>query len=106
MEAIASSEILEGIKEGITPDKPLPLFVFFKEQLDKIASDITTYREIMEERHKVSRAAYLTLSPPGGERRLAYELGERYIRLFSILHKYRSEVISKTDEERYRRVHV
>lgn len=103
---VTSSDILEGIKSGIVPDKPTSIFGYFKEQLNKVTADIDKYREIMQEKHGISRKEYLVYAPPGAERRLAYELGERYIRLFGVLHRYSDEIISGEIDKYRRRPHA
>lgn len=103
MPEVACSEIIDGIKDGIVPEKPGALFNFFKKQLEKVDEDIEEFGRISQERHELDRAGYLVSQPPGGERELAYELGERYIRLFYIACRYMDSIVPGEEHEKYRR---
>lgn len=87
-EPISTSEIIGGIRQGIMPDKPGIYFNFFKESIAQAQEDIDEYAIMMQEKYGETRKEYLEKAPPGAERKLGYELGERYVRLFNIAHRH------------------
>lgn len=104
-EPISTSEIVGGIRRGIIPDKPGRYFSFFKETIIEAEESIRNYRAMMYEKYGETREQYLEKIPPGAERKLAYELGDRYVRLFSIAHRHLMHhdlLIPENEKEKYR----
>ena len=104
-EPISTSEIVGGIGKGIIPDKPGIYFHFFKDAINAAEDDIRKFRSMMYQKYSESREGYLEKIPPGAERKLAYELGERYIRLFGIAHRHlmiKGLLIPDEEKEKYR----
>lgn len=103
---ITSFEIVSGIRKGIVPDKPGMYFDFFREAIMTVDNELKEFRSMMAEKYEeTSRQQYLEMIPPGGERELAYELGDRYVRLFSIAHRHlihQNLLVPESEKEKYR----
>jgi hypothetical protein len=105
-EPITLSEIIGGIRKGITPDKPGMYFNYFKEAITSAEEEIREYRIMMYRKYGETRREYLDKIPSGAERELAHELGARIIRLYNIASKYlvsQGHLIPEGEKEKYRR---
>lgn len=104
-EPISTSEVIGGIRAGITPDKPGMYFNFFKDTLKRAEEDIKNYRLMMQSKYSLTRPEYLLITPTGAESELAYELGNRYTRLCDLAHRHlirQDLLVPKEEQEKYR----
>lgn len=108
-EPVSTSEIIGGMRKGISPDKPGIYYSFFKEAITQAENDIRHFKSMMYDKYGESRRDYLEKTPPGAEKELAHELGARVTRLYSIAHRHlinQGLLVPRGEWEKYRGQHI